>query len=74
MLTQSELNKDFLCFSVLRVGRPGFESGRGNIFSFSIASRSDLEPTQTPIKWVAGETYQGIKRLGVKLTIYIPLL
>jgi hypothetical protein len=38
----------------LRDGLPGFDSGSGKIFLFSIAFRPALGLTQLPIQWVQG--------------------
>jgi hypothetical protein len=43
----------------IRAGRPGFDSQRGKIFLFCIASRPTLGPTQPSIQWLPG-----VKRPG----------
>jgi hypothetical protein len=52
----------------LLAGRP---RGRGSIpgtgkriFPLSVTSRSDLGPTQPPIRWVPGAVSSGVKRQG----------
>jgi hypothetical protein len=43
----------------------GFESRQGlGIFLFTTASRPALGPTQSPIQWVPGALFLGIKRQG----------
>jgi hypothetical protein len=43
----------------------GFESRQElGIFLFATASRPALDPTQTPIQWVAGDLSLGVKRPG----------
>jgi hypothetical protein len=46
----------------LRVGRSGFDSWRGNIFSPYINTGSGA--TELPIKWVPGALSHGVKRQG----------
>jgi hypothetical protein len=43
---------------------PGSISGRGKVFFFSMASRTDLDPTQPPIQRVLGAFSLGVKRQG----------
>jgi hypothetical protein len=48
-----------------RDGRPGFESWqRWKLFSFAIASRPILEPTQPPYQWVPGALSSVVKTSG----------
>jgi hypothetical protein len=43
----------------------GFEPWQGlGIFLFTTASRTALGPTQTPIQWIAGALYMGVKWSG----------
>jgi hypothetical protein len=45
------------------IGVIGFDSRRGlGIFLFTTASRTALEPTQTPIQWVPGALSLVVKR------------
>jgi hypothetical protein len=47
------------------IGVLGFDSQRGlGIFLSTTASRTALEPTQTPIQWVQGGLSLGVKRPG----------
>jgi hypothetical protein len=47
------------------IGVLGFDCRRGlRIFLFTTASRTALEPNQTPIQWVRGFLSLGIKRPG----------
>jgi hypothetical protein len=47
------------------IGVLGFDSRRGmGIFLFTIASRTDLGPTQPPIQWIPGVLSLGVKRPG----------
>jgi hypothetical protein len=39
---------------------------KNRIFLFTTASRTALGPTQTPIQWVAGALYLGVKRPGLE--------
>jgi hypothetical protein len=52
-------DSDGLC-----AGRPGFDSGQGEIFLFSTASRLALRPTQPPVQWVPGAIFPVVKLLG----------
>jgi hypothetical protein len=46
-------------------GRSGFDSRQGlGIFLFAVMARLALEPTQSPIQWVPGAVYVGVKRPG----------
>jgi hypothetical protein len=47
------------------IGVVGFDSWRGLvIFLFITASRTALGPTPTPIQWVSGALFLGVKRSG----------
>jgi hypothetical protein len=47
------------------IGILDFDSRQGlGIFLFTTASRTALEPTQSPIQWVLGALYLGVKRPG----------
>jgi hypothetical protein len=51
--------------TVLRAGRPGFDSWQDKVFLFSTASRTALGPTRPSIQWVPGTGGRGIS-MGVK--------
>jgi hypothetical protein len=48
----------------LQTGRSGFDSGRGNIFLFSIVSRQVPGPTHPAIQWVPGALFLRVKQPG----------
>jgi len=53
--------------SRLRTGRPSFDSHKGQgFFSVHHRTRPALEPTQSPIQWVPGALYPGVKQPGSK--------
>jgi hypothetical protein len=50
---------------ICTVGVLGFDFRRGlGIFVCTTASETALGPTQSPIQWVPGTPYLGVKRLG----------
>jgi hypothetical protein len=48
--------------SRFRVERLGFECRQGEDNFFSKMSRSTLGPTQSPIQWIPGALFPGVKR------------
>lgn len=46
--------RNSFCRFRLRSGRPGFDYSQGTIFFSATITRTDLGPTQNPVRWVSG--------------------